>query len=174
MDLGPEAPDDSVKYQGDHLYLFVSDDLEKWEYVHEFYERNPEWTAKTEDNMCPSFLPLPSSPDGGPASDKHLLLFISHNIGCQYYVGSYRDDKFYADNHGRMTWTDNDYFAPEAMIDGQGRQIMWAWIHDGLADSLKDVPRNERWANDYMAGPAPMAYRDHFGLEMTAPCVCDR
>lgn len=147
--LGPEAVEDSVKYQGDHLYLFVSDDLEQWEYVHEFYERNPDWTAKTEDNMCPSFLPLPSSPDGGPASDKHLLLFISHNIGCQYYVGSYRNDKFYADNHGRMTWTDNDYFAPEAMIDGQGRQIMWAWIHDGLADSLKDVPRDERWANDY-------------------------
>ncbi|MGI9545423.1 MAG: glycoside hydrolase family 32 protein [Cyclobacteriaceae bacterium] len=147
--LGPDARDDSVKYQGDHLYLFVSDDLEKWEYVHEFYERNPEWTAKTEDNMCPSFLPLPSRPDGGPPSDKHLLLFISHNIGCQYYVGSYRDDKFYADNHGRMTWTDNDYFAPEAMIDGQGRQIMWAWLHDGIADSLKDTPRDERWANDY-------------------------
>jgi len=29
--------------------------------------------------MCPSFLPLPNSPDGGAPSGKHLLLFISHN-----------------------------------------------------------------------------------------------
>ena len=80
--------------------------------------------------MCPSFLPLPSSPEGGPPSGKHLLLFISHNKGCQYYVGDYRDDRFFPDNHGRMTWVDNTYFAPEALVDGQGRQIMWAWLLD--------------------------------------------
>ena len=33
-------------------------------------------------------------------------------------------------NHGRMTWVDNTYFAPEALMDGQGRQIMWAWLLD--------------------------------------------
>jgi len=88
--------------------------------------------------MCPSFLPLPSSPDGGEPSGKYLLLFISHNKGCQYYVGSYRDDRFYPDNHGRMTWVDNAYFAPEALIDGDGRQIMWAWIFDDRPDSLKN------------------------------------
>ena len=116
--------------QGDRLYLFVSDDLKNWNYLHNFYERKPEWTDRSEDNMCPSFLPLPSSPAGGPPSGKHLLLFISHNKGCQYYVGDYRNDKFYPDNHGRMTWIDNTYFAPEALMDGQGRQIMWAWLTD--------------------------------------------
>lgn len=136
--LGPDASADSVEYQGDHLYLFVSDDLKQWEYVHEFYESDRKWTAKTEDNMCPTFLPLPSSPDGGEASDKHLLLFISHNKGCQYYIGSYSNDKFYPDNHGRMTWQDNAYFAPEALIDGNGRQIMWSWIFDDRPDSLKN------------------------------------
>lgn len=80
--------------------------------------------------MCPSFLPLPSSPQGGPPSEKHLLLSISHNKGCQYYVGDYRDDKFFPDNHGRMSWVDNTYFAPEALVDDQGRQIMWAWLLD--------------------------------------------
>ena len=29
-----------------------------------------------------------------------------------------------------MTWVDNTYFAPEALVDGQGRQIMWAWLLD--------------------------------------------
>jgi beta-fructofuranosidase len=124
------APNAPLSEQGDRLYLCTSDDLKSWKYLHVFYERKPEWTDRSEDNMCPSFLPLPSSADGGPPSPKHLLLFISHNKGCQYYVGNYRDDRFFPDNHGRMTWIDNTYFAPEALVDAQGRQIMWAWLTD--------------------------------------------
>jgi beta-fructofuranosidase len=122
--------DSPVEQQGDRLYLFTSDDLKSWKYLHVFYERNAEWTDRSEDDMCPSFLPLPSRPEGGPASGKHLLLFISHNKGCQYYVGEYRDDRFFPRNHGRMTWVDNTYFAPEALVDDKGRQIMWAWLTD--------------------------------------------
>jgi len=118
--------------QGDRLYLLESDDLEHWCYKGVFYQRKAEWTDRSEDNMCPSFLPLPSSPDGGRPSGKHLLLFISHNKGCQYYVGDYdtQNDKFIPTSHGRMTWVDNTYFAPEALLDGKGRQIMWAWLTD--------------------------------------------
>lgn len=29
-----------------------------------------------------------------------------------------------------MSWVDNTYFAPEALMDAQGRQIMWAWLTD--------------------------------------------
>ncbi len=130
LDKFGRAPDAPLEQQGDRLYLFVSDDLKSWKYLHVFYERNPEWTDRSEDNMCPSFLPLPSRPDGGPASGKHLLLFISHNKGCQYYVGEYRNDRFFPLNHGRMTWVDNTYFAPEAFVDGSGRQVMWSWLTD--------------------------------------------
>ena len=134
----PKLAKDSVDYQGDWLDLFVSDDLEKWDYVHRFYESKRKWTSKTEDNMCPSFLPLPMSENGGKPSDKHLLLFISHNLGCQYYIGDYKQDKFFPQNHGRMTWQDKAYFAPEAMIDDKGRQIMWTWIFDDRPDSVKN------------------------------------
>ncbi|MCP4641282.1 MAG: hypothetical protein GY851_12645 [bacterium] len=124
--------DSPPEMQGDWLDLLKSNDLKEWEYVHRFYDRNPEWTDVSEDNMCPSFLPLPSSPEGGAPSGKHLLLFIAHNRGTQYYVGDYDtvNDKFILNNHGRMSWVDNTYFAPEALIDGQGRQIMWAWLTD--------------------------------------------
>ncbi len=130
-------PDSRPEFQGDHAYLFVSDDLKKWEYLHEFYKSDRKWTDKSEDNMCASFLPLPSGPEGGKFSGKHLLLFISHNKGCQYYVGTYRNDKFYPDNHGRMTWVDNAYFAPEALIDKNGRQIMWSWVFEDRPDSIR-------------------------------------
>ncbi|HTE22952.1 glycoside hydrolase family 32 protein [Flavitalea sp.] len=130
-------PDSKPEMQGDHAYLFESSDLENWTYLHEFYKSDRKWTDKSEDNMCASFMPLPSGADGGKFSGKHLLLFISHNKGCQYYVGSYKNDKFLPDNHGRMTWKDNAYFAPEALIDSNGRQIMWSWVFDDRPDSLK-------------------------------------
>ena len=125
----PDAPEGM---KGDRLYLFESEDLSHWKYKGVFYERSPEWTDDSEDNMCPSFLPLPASADGGAPSGKHLLLFISHNKGCQYYIGDYdsNSDRFIPTHHGRMTWVDNTYFAPEALIDNQGRQIMWAWLTD--------------------------------------------
>ena len=142
----PELPSDSLEYQGDWLDLFVSEDLETWNYVHRFYDSKRKWTDKTEDNMCPSFLPLPSGPEGGEPSDKHLLLFISHNMGCQYYIGDYRDDRFFPEIHGRMTWNDNAYFAPEALIDGKGRQIMWSWIFD---DRPNEVKMYNGWTGTY-------------------------
>ena len=124
--------DSPPEMQGDWLDLFRSTDLKHWDYVHRFYERNPEWTDVSEDNMCPSFLPLPSRPEGGEPSGKYLLLFIAHNRGAQYYVGEYdtANETFIPENHGRMSWVDNTYFAPEALVDGQGRQVMWAWLTD--------------------------------------------
>jgi len=127
------------RYQGDHLYLFRSTDLKTWEYRHEFYERSDAWTDISEDNMCPSFLPLPTTAEGGKPSGKHLLLFISHNKGAQYYIGTLNSETFSLESHGRMTWIDNAYFAPEALVDGKGRQIMWSWIFDDRPDSVKSA-----------------------------------
>jgi len=138
--------DSPADEQGDRLYLFSSDDLENWEYMHRFYDSNRKWTDRSEDNMCPSFLPLPSSPDGGNASGKHLLVFISHNKGCQYYIGDYKNDRFYPFNHGRMTWKDQAYFAPESLIDGKGRHILWTWIFDERPD---EISKASGWAGTY-------------------------
>jgi len=135
-----------VEHQGDTAYLMVSDDLAKWEYLHPFYTSDRKWTHAGEDNMCPVFLPLPASPEGGPPSDKHLLLFISHCDGCQYYVGTYADDHFQPEVHGRMTWSDNAYFAPEALVDDHGRVIMWAWMLDNPPQEVIDT---QGWQGTY-------------------------
>jgi len=158
----PENPADE---KGDRLYLFESENLTDWSYRHRFYESRREWTDTSEDNMCPSFLPLPSSPEGGTPSNKYFLLSISHNKGCQYYIGDYKNDRFLPERHGRMTWKDNAYFAPEALIDKQGRQIMWAWIFDDRPDSIKrfygwtgiyGLPRSLWLAKDGTLGIQPV------------------
>ncbi len=86
------------------MYLFESADLKSWKYKSRFYESKRQWTEASEDNMCPSFLPLPVTADGGKASGKYLLLAISHNRGARYYIGDYRNDHFYPDLHARMSW----------------------------------------------------------------------
>jgi beta-fructofuranosidase len=110
------------EHQSDRAYLFVSDDLARWEYLHPFYESDRAWTANDEDCMCPDFFAL---------GDRHVLVFISHNRGCQYYIGHYRNDRFYPESHQRMSWVDRGFFAPESLLDERGRRIMWAWIGDG-------------------------------------------
>ena len=164
----PGAPE---AMRGDCVYLFESTDLKTWTYRHPFYQRLKDqtlatgWTDPNEDNMCPSFLPLPQA-DGRP-SGKYLLLFISHNRGCQYYIGIYDTvaDKFLPESHGRMTWQDKAYFAPEALMDDRGRQIAWVWLLDNSPEGsyakvgwngVYGLPRSLWLAADGTLGQAPV------------------
>ena len=133
---GDSAPE---KYRGDWVDLFRSKDLHDWSYVARFYEHGPRregWPDETEDDMCPSFLPLPDAKAGGRLTDKWLQLFISHNKGAQYYIGALNGERFTPEQHGRFSWKDNAFFAPEALIDGKNRQIMWSWLLDNVEDDM--------------------------------------
>ncbi len=135
-----DAPSALPEYQGDYTDLFKSYDLKNWTFAHRFYE-NPHLDAdfpdETEDDMCPSFLPLSDKKSGGKLLDKYLQLFISHNKGGQYYIGTLKDEHFYPTQHGRVTWNDNTYFAPEALIDDKNRQIAWFWMQDNPKNDFK-------------------------------------
>jgi beta-fructofuranosidase len=74
-----------------------------------------------EDVSCPDFFPL---------GDKWVLLCISHELGCRYYVGEWRNEQFFPELHERMSYSDNTFFAPESLLDPSGRRILWAWIFD--------------------------------------------
>lgn len=73
----------------------------------------------SEDVSCPNFFKI---------GDKHMLLCISHNLGCSYYLGDWKDEKFAPEFHARMTWNGNHFFAPESVVDKDGRRMMWAWL----------------------------------------------
>jgi beta-fructofuranosidase len=63
-----------------------------------------------------------------------MLLCISHNLGCRYYLGDWKNEQFTPDFHARMNWKKQDgqnwggdFFAPESLLTADGRRVMWAW-----------------------------------------------
>ena len=141
----PDAPE---RYHGDWTELYSSQNLHNWKHLGRFYNRRIEehWPDDNEDDMCPSFLPLSDSKNGGKLTGKYLQLFISHNKGAQYYIGTYipKTDgcHFTPEKHGRMSWEDNSFFAPEALIDYTNRQIMWAWMRDDRYEGNSEALEN--------------------------------
>lgn len=158
------TPEASPSMKGDWTELFSSKDLKTWHWEGRFYDHSicDEHPDESEDDMCPSFLPLPASKDGGAATDEYLQLFISHNRGCQYYIGRLDEKKFVPRIHGRMSWIDDTYFAPEAYIDDKGRQIAFAWLRTNLPEDYEQygwsgvmgLPRVLWRANDGSLGIA--------------------
>ena len=171
LDRFGRKEDSPEKYKGDWTDLFSSDDLKKWEYIGRFYD-NPQkgvndWPDETEDDMCPSFLPLYDAEENGKFTGKYLQIFISHNKGCQYYIGEMDGERFVPEQHGRMSWKDDAYFAPEALVDDKNRQIIWTWLRDNLRNDFKrfgwsgvfGIPRNVWYENGELR-MAPVAELD--------------
>ena len=113
--------------------LFKSPDLESWEYLGLFLTREMPDVRKDEDISCPNFFPIGS---------KQMLLCISHTLGCRYYLGEWKNEKFTPDFHARMNWHAWDFFAPESVLTPDGRRVMWAWCNLGSPQSgIQSLPR---------------------------------
>ncbi|UCG59592.1 MAG: GH32 C-terminal domain-containing protein [Phycisphaerales bacterium] len=108
-------------FGGSRPTLFKADTLDGWEYVGPFLTRNMPGVDDFEDISCPDFFRL---------GDKHMLLCISHARGCRYYLGHWKDEQFHPEMHARMNWPGGTCFAPESLLDNEGRRIMWAWVLD--------------------------------------------
>lgn len=93
----------------------------EWQYAGDLFAHGVEGVSLDEDVSCPDLFEL-----GG----RHVLLCISHRLGCRYYVGEWKDEQFHPESHAQMSWIDNSFFAPESLVDDRGRRIMWAWILD--------------------------------------------
>ena len=113
--------------------LFKSADLKSWDYLGLFLTRDMPEVRKDEDISCPNFFKI-----GG----KDMLLCISHTLGCRYYLGEWKDEKFTPDFHARMNWHGWDFFAPESVLTADGRRVMWAWCNLGFPQSgIQSLPR---------------------------------
>lgn len=171
LDAFGRNEDSPEKYRGDWTDLFSSADLKSWEYVGRFYENHKkgedDWPDETEDDMCPSFLPLFDAEENGEPTGLYLQLFLSHNRGCQYYIGTLEGERFIPKQHGRMSWRDRAYAAPEALVDRKNRQIIWTWIIDNPTDDFDrfgwtgvfGIPRNV-WYEDGELKMSPISELD--------------
>jgi len=128
----------------------------EWKYVGDLFAHGVEGVSMDEDVSCPDLFEL----DG-----KDVLLCISHQIGCRYYVGEWKDEQFYPESHAQMSWVDNSFFAPESLVDDKGRRIMWAWIMDGPEFGL----RKEYGWSGTMSLPRVLTLGDDGLLRMDVP-----
>ena len=116
---------------GDNLELVKSTDLVNWRYVGPLLQRSLPDVAIGEDTSCANLFPF---------GDGWMLLCISHQIGCRYYLGDWdaAAEQFVPRVHGRMNWRRpgqsltepvyRDFFAPESVLTPDGRRVMWAWL----------------------------------------------
>ena len=102
--------------------LFKAQELDSWEYVGPFLNSDmPDVDTDVEDMSCPDFFEI---------GNKHAVLAISHSHGARIYIGEWKNEQFYPESHQRMNWLGGTAFAPESMLDKDGRRIMWAWVMD--------------------------------------------
>ena len=106
---------------GDGTALFKSSNLVEWEFVRSFYESRREWTDEAEDCAVPDFYPL---------GDKHMLLFCSHWLGTQYYLGRFENEQYHVESYERMSWEGGLLGGPRSLLDTQGRRIFFDWIRE--------------------------------------------
>jgi beta-fructofuranosidase len=120
-------------------FLFSSEDLEHWTYLHPFVEDDA-FTLVGDDGACPYFWPI---------GDRHILLFFSHMSGGQYLLWDYdtEREKFVVTNGGKFNFgasTPSAVHAPSATPDGKGGVIAIFNMNPGKA--------TERW-NQIMTLP---------------------
>ncbi|MDO4588074.1 MAG: GH32 C-terminal domain-containing protein [Planctomycetia bacterium] len=102
-------------------YLFESEDLAHWNYLHQFAE--DDYASRTwDDGACPYFWPIGDQSD--PETARSILLNFSHTTGGKYLIGKYDRDrqKFFVHrgdffNHGASTPC--GLHAPSAFPDGK-------------------------------------------------------
>jgi len=117
--------------------LMKSGDLKSWEYLgkllHDDYPSNL-GIKRSEDISCANMFKI---------GNKWMLLCISHRLGCRYYLGDFKDEKYLPDFHAMMSWNGNQFFAPESMVTKDGRRVMWAWLLrvPVAPDGIQSLPR---------------------------------
>jgi beta-fructofuranosidase len=117
---------------GDVAAFFRSRDMQEWEYLGDLIDQDHRMRHDFEDLSCPDFFEV---------GDKHMLLFISHNLGAQYYLGEFKQGRFHVESHARMNWPGGTFFAPEQLVDDQGRNIIWGWVLERRPELMDWVPR---------------------------------
>jgi len=140
---------------GEVAGFFKSKDMLEWEYLGDLIDQENRMRHDFEDLSCPDFFRI---------GDKHMLLFISHNLGTQYYIGTFANDRYDVEDHGRMNWPGGTFFAPEQLVDEKGRNIIWGWVLERKPEHLAGFG----WSG-IMSMPRVLSLNQNGDLEINPP-----
>ena len=136
--------------------LMKSGDLKEWDYLGNLFHEDTDWDAlgvdKDEDVSCANMFKI---------GDEWMLLCISHDLGCRYYLGDFKDEKYLPESHHLMNWKSVEYFAPESVLTPDGRRVMWTWVTDSVPLSssqtgVQALPREISLPDDGMLRIKPL------------------
>ena len=109
---------------GSNPSLLKSPDLKEWRFLgpllSDDYPANL-GMPKGEDISCANMFRL---------GNKWMLLCISHQLGCRYYLGDFKAEKYLPEFQALMSWNGRNFFAPESVLTADRRRVMWAWLID--------------------------------------------
>jgi beta-fructofuranosidase len=114
-----------------NVYSAENDDLTEWKYLGVLF-KHPDKEVKNIE--CPLFFPL----------DGKWVLVVSQGRPVQYFVGELdaKTMRFKSEKRGVMDY--GSYYAPNCMVDKEGRRILWGWV--------QDFPKGKGW-NGCMTAP---------------------
>lgn len=138
--------------------IMKSQGLEKWRYMGNLFHQDTDFAAlgvqPNEDVSCANMFQI---------SNRWMLLCISHELGCRYYLGDFKDEKYLPDFHAKMNWKGGHgslvYFAPESLLTPDGRRVMWTWIIDekNKITGIQSLPRELELATDGVLRIRPLS-----------------
>ena len=121
-------------------FLYRSDDLISWEYLHPFCEG----TVPGERWLVPDFF---------PSGDRHVMLFSD---GCtSALIGDYRDHRFVARRRQRVDHGPH-FDSARTLHDAAGRHLLFGWIRE---DRPTDASLQAGWAG-MMSLPRALSVED--------------
>ena len=149
-------------FGGNRPAIAKSDNLGgEWKYVGDLMANSVAGVSINEDVSCADLFKI---------GNKHMLLCISHALGCRYYLGEWKGEQFHPEFHEKMSWVDHSFFAPESLLDDKGRRIMWAWLFDSPGFKMR---LNHGWSGT-MSLPRVLSLGEDGFLRMNPPEEIER
>lgn len=100
-----------------NVYRAEDDNLTKWKYLGVLFQ-HPDKDVKNIE--CPLFFPL----------DGKWVLITSQGRPVQYFVGDLDDKTMKFTPKERGVMDHGNYYAPNCLVDPDGRRILWGWVPD--------------------------------------------
>ena len=115
---------------GQHCF-FKSANLTNWTYLHPLAisQSNPVNSSGLATMWeCPQLIAL---------GVKYILTFgVWNKQPCQtsVQIGTYSDQRFTVEREQRLDFGDDYFYAPQTLVEANGRAVMWGWIKEGRGE----------------------------------------